>query len=224
MPSEAFTLTAHGDEFDAQLTVPDDPDGSGVVVVPGAGHGPCGGIFDRFAEAAATDGSHVLRFDGWPTAAVFKQQTVADIHDELDAAVDRLRDAGCTEFGLVGKSFGGGAALTHDLAPFDRVVLWAPAFVTFGDEETVSDSLDVPLDELREAPERRQIAPSTLADLDASLLVIQGDEDEVRSVDHARSIVEAAPDGDLVVREGEDHSFRGADRERAVVERTVDFL
>jgi|GEM_PF-853230 len=224
MSAETFALTVHGDEYEARLTVPEEPDGRGVVVLPGAGHGPWGDIFDRFAAAAADDGSHVLRFDGWPTAEEFMAQTVAEIHAEIDAAVDRLRAAGCTELGLVGKSFGGGVALTHDLAAFDRVALWAPAFVTFGDEETVSDSLAVPLGEMEDAPERRQIAPSTLADLNATLLVVQGDGDEVRSLDHARRIVEAAPDAALVVREGEDHSFRGADREREVVAQTVAFL
>lgn len=69
MPSEEFTLTAHGDDFDARLAVPDGSAGRGIAVLPGAGHGPWGDIFDRFAEAAAADGAHVLRFDGWPTTS-----------------------------------------------------------------------------------------------------------------------------------------------------------
>lgn len=224
MPTEEFDLSAHGDSYEARLTIPEAPDGRGVAMMPGAGHGPWGDIFDRFAEEAAADGCHVLRFEGWPTPAVFGEKTVSELHAELDAAVERLQAEGCTDLGVVGKSFGGGVTLTHVPASVDRVALWAPAFVTFGDEETVSDSLDVPLKEMKDAPERRQIAPSTLADLDAALLVVQGDEDEVRSVEHARNIVEAAPDAELLVREGEDHSFRGDDREREVVAETLDFL
>lgn len=224
MQTDDTALQAHGETFDARLTVPDDPDGRGVAVLPGAGHGPWGDIFDRFAEAAAADGCHVLRFDGWPTPEVFMEQTVSEVHAELDAALAHLDEAGCSDLALVGKSFGGGVALTRIPEAVDRVALWAPAFVTFGDEATVEDAVDVPLAELKDTPERRQIAASTLADVDADLLVVQGDADEVRSVEHARSVVDAAPNAELVVREGEDHSFRGGDREREVVAETVDFL
>ncbi|MFB6270560.1 MAG: alpha/beta hydrolase family protein [Halobacterium sp.] len=224
MQREEVALQAHGEEFDAELAVPDDPDGRGVAVMPGGGHGPWGDIFDRFAEDAAADGVHVIRFEGWPTPEVLMGKTVRDMHAELDAAVDRLREEGCTELGVVGKSFGGGVTLTHVPEGVDRVVLWAPAFVTFGDEETVSDSLDDSLEALKDAPERRQISAAWMADFDASLRVIQGDEDDVRSVEHARKVVDAAPDAELVVREGEDHSFRGDDREQEIVDQTLDFL
>lgn len=224
MPSEETTLDAHGDSYEARLAVPEDPDGRGVAVMPGAGHGPWGDIFDRLAEAAAADGAHVLRFEGWPTNDVLDGKTLRELQAELEAAVDRLREAGCSDLAVVGKSFGGGVTLTRVPEAVDRVVLWAPATFTLGDEDRVAAELDTPLEELIEAPERRQFGPSRLADVDAAVRVVQGGDDRAALVENARRVVDALPDAELVVREGEDHSFRGDEREREVVEETLAFL
>jgi len=224
MPTEEFDLPAHGDEFDARLTVPDDPDGRGVAMMPGLNHGPWGDVFDRFATEAAADGIHVVRFDGWPTPESLDERTLEDLHAELDAALARLREGGCDELGVVAQRFGGGVTLTDVPAAADRVVLWAPASFTCGDEDGVAGAFDVPLPDLFETPERTRFAPSRLADVDASVLVIQGTDDEAASVENARRLVDALDDAELVVREGEDHSFRGEDREPEIVDLTLSFL
>ncbi|WP_325064014.1 alpha/beta hydrolase [Halobacterium bonnevillei] len=224
MQTEAFQLAAHGDEFEARLAVPDDPDGRGVAVMPGAGHGPWGDIFDLLAEDAARDGAYVLRFEGWPTPDDLEAKTLREFQSELVAALERLREAGCTELSVVAKSFGGGVTLTDVPDAVDRAVLWAPATFTLGDTDRLEDALDTPFEELIEPSERRTFAPSRLADVDVPVLVIQGADDRPELVENARGVVDALPDAELVVREGEDHSFRGDDREQAVVEQTLAFL
>lgn len=224
MQTEAFQLAAHGDEFDAELAVPDDPDGRGIAVMPGASHGPWGDIFDLLAEEAASDGAHVLRFEGWPTNDDLEAKTLRELHAELDAAVDRLAVEGCSELAVVAKSFGGGVTLTHVPDAVDRVVLWAPATFTLGETDRIGDALDTQFAELIEPAEQRRFAPSRLADVDVPVLVIQGADDHPELVENARGVVDALPDAELVVREGEDHSFRGEDREPEVVEQTLAFL
>lgn len=224
MQSQSSTLAAHGDEFEARLAVPDDPDGRGIAVMPGAGHGPWGDIFDRLADRAASDGAHVLRFEGWPTNDVLDQKTLRDLHAELDAALRRLRAEGCTELAVVAKSFGGGVTLTDVPDAVERVVLWAPATFTLGDTDHVDAVLDTPFEDLIEHSEKRTFGESRLADVDAPVLVVQGGDDRPELVENARGVVDALQNGELLLREGEDHSFRGDDLEQAVVEQTLDFL
>ncbi|WP_232702464.1 alpha/beta hydrolase [Halobacterium wangiae] len=219
MRSEAATLSAHGDAYEAELTVPDDPDGRGIAVMPGAGHGPWGGIFDRLAEAAAADGSHVFRFESWTPSGVW-EKSLDDLHAELDAAVRVLQDRGCTDLAVVGKSFGAGVMLTHVPDAVDRLVLWAPAAFDFGEESHIGGVSAAPIEEL----DSRQIGPGTLADVDAAALLIHGSEDAVVPVENSRRVVDALADAELLVREGEDHSFRGVDLEREVVDQTLAFL
>jgi dienelactone hydrolase len=224
MQSQSATLAAHGDEFEARLAVPDDPDGRGIAVMPGAGHGPWGDIFDLLAEEAARDGAHVLRFEGWPTSEVLDAKTLRELQAELVAALDRLREEGCTDLAVVGKSFGGGVTLTNVPDAVDRVVLWAPATFTLGETDNLDDLLDAPFEELIEPAEQRRFTESRLAHVDVPVLVIQGGDDRQELVDNGRAVVEALPKGELLLRDGEDHSFRGDDREQAVVEQTLDFL
>jgi pimeloyl-ACP methyl ester carboxylesterase len=222
--TEAFQLAAHGDEFEARLAVPDDPDGRGIAVMPGAGHGPWGDIFDLLAEEAASDGAYVLRFEGWPSADDLESKTLREFQSELVAALERLAAEGCSELAVVAKSFGGGVTLTDVPDAVDSAVLWAPATFTLGDTDRLDDALDTPFEELIEPSEQRKFAPSRLADVDVPVLVIQGADDRPELVENARGVVDALPDADLVVREGEDHSFRGDDREQAVVDETLAFL
>lgn len=224
MQTEAFQLAAHGDEFEARLAVPDDPDGRGIAVMPGAGHGPWGDIFDLLGEEAASDGAYVLRFEGWPSADDLESKTLREFQSELVAALERLAAEGCSELAVVAKSFGGGVTLTDVPDVVDSAVLWAPATFTLGDTDRLDDALDTPFEELIEPSEQRKFAPSRLADVDVPVLVIQGADDRPELVENARGVVDALPDADLVVREGEDHSFRGDDREQAVVDETLAFL
>lgn len=224
MQTEAFQLAAHGDEFEARLAVPDDPDGRGIAVMPGAGHGPWGDIFDLLAGEAAADGIHVLRFEGWPTSEDLEAKTLREFQVELDAAADRLAAEGCSDLAVVAKSFGGGVTLTHVPDAVDRVVLWAPATFTLGDTDRIDEALDTEFAELIEPSEQRQFGPSRLADVDVPVRIIQGSDDRPELVENARKVADALPDAELVVREGEDHSFRGDDREREVVEQTLAFL
>jgi predicted alpha/beta hydrolase len=224
MPSIDTTLSAHGDEYEARLTVPENPDGRGVAMVPGAGHGPWGDIFDRFAETAAAEGIHVLRYDGWPSTDDLDGKTLNVLHAELDAALDRLRDEGCESLAVVAKSFGGGVTLTRVPDALDVAVFWAPATFYSGERDGVADAFDVPMAELIEDEARRRFAPSRVADVDARVRVIVGTDDEALPTARARRLVDALPNADLVRRDGEDHSFRGEDREAEIVDQTLAVL
>jgi len=201
---EETTLTVHGEEYPGRLTVPDVETERGVLVVPGAGHGPFGDVFDGFAEAATDAGHLVARFRTWTGPDDLEAKTAADFREEICAGIDLLRARGCTTVAVVAKSFGGRLALEHATDEADRMVLWAPA-VLFGSHD--------------DAP---SIAPETLRSIEIPVLVLQGDEDDVVPAENGKSIADRIPGGTFVKLPGEDHSFV-TDQER-IIEKTCAFL
>jgi len=203
MNTEDVTLDVGGDRYPGRLNVPDCPSERGVLVVPGVSHGPFGDVFDRFADGAAETGHHVARFETWENKDDLAEKTVADYEAELDVGIEFLRSRGCETIAIVAKSFGGRLALTHCPEGVDRMVLWAPAILVGGHDDWSIDA-------------------SELAEIEIPIRVLQGNEDEVVSVEEAERLVEHLPNGELVELSGEDHSF--SDDEERVVERTLSFL
>ncbi|MHB9287506.1 alpha/beta hydrolase [Halobacteriales archaeon Cl-PHB] len=204
MSVEDVSLRVGDDRYPGRLTVPDEPTDRGIIVIPGAGHGPFGDVFDRFATAAADAGFAVARFRTWADVDDLEAKTSADFAADLDAGVDFLRDGGCDTVSVVAKSFGGRLALEYPPDDLDRLVLWAPA-VRFG-----ADAADP------------SIEPADLASLDRPVRILQGDDDDTVPLENSRQIAEALPQGEVVVLEGEDHSFL-TDQDRVVGE-TLAFL
>ena len=88
-------------------------------MLPGAGHGPFGNIFDIAAYKLAGDGKRVFRVETWESREELEAQSLGELHEEVDAAVDYCRSNGCSTVDLTAKSFGGGVALSHDLDAVD---------------------------------------------------------------------------------------------------------
>ena len=204
MRTEEVTLKVDGASYPGRVNAPDEQTDRGVLVVPGAGHGPFGDVFDRFAEAAAEQGRTVARFETWESREELRRKTDAEFEAELEGGVEFLRERGCTSVAMVAKSFGGRLALTHLPGRVDRLVLWAPA-VAFGESE-----------------DRPSITADALSDIEVPVRILQGDKDDVVSVENAAAIAEHLPDGELVELPGEDHSF-GND-EPQIIEATSSFL
>ncbi|WP_435365574.1 alpha/beta hydrolase [Haloarchaeobius sp. DYHT-AS-18] len=199
------TLEVDGTSYPGRLNEPTGTVEGAVLVVPGAGHGPYGDVFDRVAEAAAERGYLVARFVTWEDHDDLDAKTTADFRAELRAGVEFLRDRDPGSVSVVAKSFGGRLALRHLPADrADRLVLWAPA-ILFGEHD-----------------ELPSITASELAEVDVPTRILQGDEDEAVSVENATALAEHLPEGAVVELPGENHSFR-TDEQR-VVEETVDFL
>jgi pimeloyl-ACP methyl ester carboxylesterase len=197
------TLESGGDSYPGRLNAPEGSTDSGVLVLPGGGHGPFGDVFDRVATTAGDAGHAVARFETWTGPDDLDAKTDADLAAEIDAGVDFLRSEDCSTITVVAKSFGGRLALEH--APdVDRMVLWAPA-VFFGERE-----------------DRPSIDAAALSGIDAPVRILQGDEDDLVSVDNAQALAKHLPGGEVVELPGEDHSM--LTDEGRVVEATLAFL
>jgi len=207
--------------YEGRLNVPEGDAESdvGVVMLPGAGHGPFGNVFDIVAYELSKTGRHVFRYESWEDMDELGEKTVGDLRAEVDAAVECLQDEGCSEIHLIAKSFGGGIALTHVPDAVDRMVLWAPA-VELVDGEHVDHDPDERIDDTEDLP----IAVGTrdLGAIDIPVRLLVGDEDRGVSPEDCERIAAAVEDGDVTVLSGENHSFN--ENRTAIVEATLDAL
>ena len=208
--SEDVTLEVGDSAYPGRLNTAEGASDRGVLLVPGAGHGPFGDVFLRFSRAAAEEGHHVARFETWMSPAELKEKTDEDFRAELAAGVDFLRSRGCSTVSVVAKSLGGWVALEHLPEGVDRLILWAPAVLA-------ADAENVP-DEARE--HLPSVTPGKFG-VDVPTRILQGDDDNI-SVDSAERIAEGLSQGEVVVLPDEDHSFL-RDHER-VIEETLSFL
>lgn len=206
--------------YEGRLNTPEGAEmtGAGVVMIPGAGHGPFGDIFDIVAYELAGTGKSVFRYDSWETLDELGAKTFGELHGEVNAAIERLQSEGCSEIHLIAKSFGGGIALTHVPDAVDRMVLWAPAVelvegsVEHDPDERIGDTEDVPI----------EVGTATLETIDVPVRILVGDEDRGVSREDCERIEAAVEDGDVTVLPGENHSFNG--NRAAIVERTMGYL
>lgn len=219
MIAEKTTLKVNGQEYPAELALPDKGTDHGVVLVPGRTHGPFGDVFDRLAEALVECGIALFRYETWG-----ERDDLDDLPDgracnelfaEIDAAAKQLAGRCRSRIDVVGKSFGGRLVLRHVPEPADRIVLWAPlAFLSGG---RVFEYEDVPDDE------DLLIESEVLAHCSRPIDILQGDEDYV-PVENAYELVGVLPNGCVHIIKGADHSFVGGKSEVETVEMTVELL
>ncbi|MFC7204416.1 alpha/beta hydrolase [Haloferax namakaokahaiae] len=203
MRVESVTLDVGGKRYRGKVNSVDGTPDGGVLVVPGAGHGPFGDVFDHFASAAAEEGYTVARFETWESPEDVADKTDSEFEAEVEAGIDLLRSRGCDEVAVVAKSFGGRLTLRNPPESADRIVLWAPA-VRFGNHDGPS------------------VSAEELAAIETPVRILQGDEDEVVSPENAAALAEHLSKGSWVRLRGEDHSF--TTDEARVVEETLRFL
>ncbi|WP_330631423.1 alpha/beta hydrolase [Halocatena halophila] len=207
--SKDVTLTVGDNAYPGRLNTPEEPSDRGVLLVPGAGHGPFGDVFLRFSRAAATQGNYVARFETWLPGDL-EHKSDAEFRRELAASVDFLVEQGCSTITVVAKSLGGKVALEHLPEAVDRLVLWAPAVLVEG-SENVPD----------EAWEHVSTVTPEEFDVDIPTRILQGDDDNI-PVDSADRLAAGLTNGELVVLPDENHSLL-RDYEH-VIEETIEFL
>jgi dienelactone hydrolase len=218
MPMEQLDFEVDGETYEGRFVTPPAGDAETcVVVVPGAGHGPFGDIFDITMYELADAGVASFRFETWTSSDELDAKTLADLHAELHAAVDFARERGYERTSLLVKSFGGRIAFTDLPDAVERVLGWAPA-VHVAEESRLDEQYDVPLGELEEGLDT---AASDFADVDVPVRLLYGDEDQLYP-DYAEALVDDVPNAELRVIEGETHSFN--ERRRRVVEETLEYL
>jgi dienelactone hydrolase len=217
MPLEQLDFEVDGETYEGRFVTPPAGDAETcVVVLPGAGHGPFGNIFDITMYELASAGVASFRYESWTSGEELDAKTLAELQAEAHAAVDLAHDRGYDRVPMLVKSFGGRIAFTDLPDRVDRVLGWAPA-IAFADESNLDAVSDRPLGEFDELA----VAPSDVADVDVPVRLLYGDDDHFYP-EHAEALVDALPDAERRVIEGENHSFN--EQRRTVVAETLDYL
>lgn len=217
MAIELQELEIDGETYEARFNTPETGDADAcVVVVPGAGHGPFGDIFDVTMYELVGEGVASFRFETWTDQDELGEKTLEELHAELDAAVAHVEATGYDTIFLLVKSFGGRIAFTALPDAVERVLGWAPA-VDIADESTLEDVADVPLGE----HDGLDVAASDVADVDVPVRLLYGTDDHLYP-EPAESFADALPTAELRTIDGENHSFN--EQRRAVVAETLAYL
>jgi pimeloyl-ACP methyl ester carboxylesterase len=215
MPFEQLDFQVDDATYEGRFVTPPAGDADTcVVVVPGAGHGPFGNIFDIAMYELANAGVASFRYESWTSGEELDAKTLAELQRELAAAVEFALDRGYDQVSLLVKSFGGRVAFTALPEDVERVLGWAPA-VVFADESGLDEQRDVPLGDLEDGLD---VAPADVAGVDVPVTLLYGDEDYYYP-EHAEALADALPDAELRVLPGENHSFN--EGRRTVVAETV---
>lgn len=214
MSVELTEFTAGDETYDAVVNTQEDDPEEGVVILPGAGHGPFGDVFDIIAYELAGAGKRVVRFETWESHEELEDKTLAQLHEEYEAAVEFLQSEGCSTVDVLAKSFGGGIALSHVPDGVDGMVLWAPA-TNVGVESGAANDRDETIGET----DGLRIGIEDLDHVDVPVRVLVGDEDEGVSIEDCERIADGVGDGEVTVIPGENHSFN--ENRTAIVEHTL---
>lgn len=191
----------------------------GLLILPGISSGPFGSPFDEVVKEMS-EYCRVVRADTWDDARDLEEMTLKDLHQQIDEAVNRLRESGCERIHVVGKSFGGQLALTYPgNVSFDTVILWAPA-VGLG-TSNVEKWRSTTLDHASTATDIT-IHTSDLKQLPSNTLLIHGEQDQIVDVENSETIAENIPGADVRVLKDTGHSFQRSKDE--VIRNTVEFL
>jgi pimeloyl-ACP methyl ester carboxylesterase len=216
MALEFVEFGADGETYEARLNTPEDGDADVcVVVVPGAGHGPFGDIFDITAYELAGAGVATLRYETWETTEDIDAKTLDGLHRELADAVAFVDDHGYDRVFVLAKSFGGRIAFTGLPDAVERILGWAPA-VDVAEESNLDAVSDTPMGEF----DALQVAASDLADVDVPVRLLYGTDDHFYP-EPAQSLADAL-DAEFVELDGETHSFN--EHRPTVVAETLDYL
>lgn len=214
MPVEEVTLAVGEESIPGRLNHPEEDTDRGLLMLPGAGHGPYGDIFDRLAEESVAADVACLRYRSWSSHDELDEKTLGELHREVDAAVEFLQDRGCTDVTLGAKSFGGAIALTHVPDSVSRLFLWAPA-LTVDEESTIEVAKTTPLGEVDGLQVDDDALEELLSGVDVPARILHGDRDHI-PMENSERIAGALPEGEVVEIEGADHSFGVAQYERTI--------
>jgi len=217
MAVEFMEFEVDGDGYEGRLNAPEDGDAARcVVVLPGAGHGPFGDVFDVAAYELANAGVATFRFETWTDDAELDAKTLDELYAERDAAIAFARERGYDDVSLLVKSFGARFGLTDFPEAVERVLGWAPAVVLADDS-----NLDAVADQRLGDVEEMRIGSEDVADVDVPVRLLYGDDDPYYP-GHAEALADVLPDVELRVLEGENHSMNA--RRHRVLDETVAFL
>ena len=192
-----------------------------VVFLPGMSGDPYGLRFTQYADSFTKSGIDFARFNSWTTPQELVKKTVDEIVEDTSVVISWLAKRGYQKIGLMGKSFGGGIALTiHDPRIFSIVAL-APAF-SIGKKSNFSKWFSKSLEKLNKAAD----ISLTSSDVNSKrpIGIIHGTADEVISITNSQKLASVIDNATLFPVQGANHSYTKKDHFERVMTLAIDFF
>lgn len=215
-------LVTEGRKNKLKIEIPEKDTNKGIIFVPGISSGPWGEKYDKLSRKAVGNGFVFLRFEGWESSEDLQTKTLSEIHRQIDSAIEVLRDKGCEEISVIGKSFGGGVILTYGLDRFKKSVLWAPAIGVDRNSniDYWKDKKLVKVEGLKEIKKSFE----QLKDIDTPVKIVHGTSDPVIEYGNSEKIKENLKEGYLEKIKGAGHSYDKKENFAKVLTETITFL
>lgn len=190
-----------------------------LIMVPGINSGPYGRLFDPVAEFAKSENHQVIRINAWDGPKDLEDKTLKQLHKLINEAAEKLRENGCQEITILGKSFGGQLTLTHPKKQeFAKMILWAPAL----DIQKEGNIVKWRTTQLKKAEQATDIIISKkqLREITTPTTIIHGEQDQVVPVDASRKLQKHIPECKLKEIEKTGHSYK--QKENELFEKTIE--
>ena len=194
----------------------------GIVFIPGVSGGALGDRWKSLADAANSRGYDFLRFDSWADEEELKQKSMSGLHEEISALVKILKERGKRKIALIGKSFGGAAALMLDKDDVDAMVLWAPVIGT-DENDNVAEMSQKRLGDIPQLTDIK-LSSDFLSKNDSPVLIIHGTSDEVIPFENSSTISGLAGNIEVFSIESAGHSFKDEESKKLLFDKTLEFF
>ncbi len=217
-----MNIKINNKEVEAILHESENKSNKAIFLIPGASGKALTDRYDDLAKLLVEKGFAFLRYESWKNAEELNNKTLNIFHKELNDVMNFLEQKGYNEIGIVGKSFGGGMALTYRNPNVKSLVLWAPA-IGVSKEDNFNKISDTKFKEF-ERTKQIKLSPDFLSELKIPILIIGGTNDDVVDLKESEEKIKILDNAELFVVDGADHSYKIPEHKRIVVERTVEFF
>ena len=205
-----------------KIYFPSEKSRTGVIFIPGVSGGALSERWDDFSNKIVESGFGLLRYESWKNGEELFKKTIRIVHEELDSLVEELKGHGFDDIVIVGKSFGGGLALTYRNPSIKHMVLWAPA-IGVSDSSNVNESLDTRLGNFKLMTDIK-VDEGFLKDLNVRVDIIHGTSDDVIQLNNSRELVKILKNAELTIIDGADHSFKTKEHNEKLIKKTIELM
>lgn len=211
----------HG-EVRAILQTPPTVSKTVLLFIPGVSGEALTDRYKLLVKKALQRGLSVMRMQSWEQTEDLERKSIQQIHDDIDAAVEYLKEKGYQRVVGVGKSFGGSMLLVFRHPMIKRLILWAPALGVVNEGGNIESRTMVPLSQITSLFDIT-VDKKFLSTIGFPVKVIHGTADTTVPTGNSRKLIKLIPGACLEIIEGMGHSYKTFDQEKKVIEATLDF-
>ena len=193
-----------------------------VLFIPGISGDAFSERFQPVVDIALNAHLPIARVSAWESHESVQTHSYAYYQEAIKEVIQHLETLGYSEFVVIGKSFGGGLALSLHHPLITRKILWAPA-IGFLEAETITSLQDTLLSKIDNL-KNLAVSKEYLLQDTAKIFIIHGTADQVMSIDTSRQIVAEVPEITLAEIPNADHSFRTPSSEALLIAQTAEYL